>query len=139
MLPIGLPGENIYFYTCQNISIANNKWKEVLMSQFFNLPKMFFFATTLALAGCASTYNEMEKWMGHQDTEIISLWGTPSSTYVTQDESKILTWKNYNFNRDKNCTKSFTADKKGIIIAHSDLDCSMPISINFGNNQNSKN
>lgn len=76
--------------------------------------------------------------MGHKDTEIISLWGDPSSTYATQDESRILTWKNYNFNQEKNCTKSFTVDKKGIIIAHSDLDCSLPISFNFGSDQNSK-
>ncbi len=109
------------------------------MTRCSKLLKSIFFAVVLTLTGCASTYNEMEKWMGQKDTEIISLWGTPSSTRVTEDESKVLTWKNYNFNRDRTCTKSFTVDKKGIIVAHSDLDCSLPISFNFGNSQNSKN
>jgi hypothetical protein len=111
----------------------------VLMTRNSKFLHKMFFATVFVLVGCASTYNEMEKWIGHKDTEIISLWGTPSSTYATQDETKILTWKNYNFNQDKTCTKSFTVDKKGIIIAHSDLDCSLPISLNFGSNQNNKN
>jgi hypothetical protein len=52
---------------------------------------------------------------------------------------RILTWKKYNFNQDKTCTKSFTVDKAGKIIAHADLDCSLPISINFGDDNDNKN
>ena|ERR1035437_2526656 len=92
----------------------------------------------VSMVGCASTYNEMEKWVGHKDSEIVSLWGSPSSTHDTQDGTKILTWKKYNFNQDKTCTKSFTIDKDGIITAHADLDCSLPLSINFGNSENNK-
>ncbi len=102
------------------------------------LLKTVYFATIVSLVGCASTYNEMEKWVGHKDSEIISLWGAPSSTHDTQDGMKIITWKKYNFNQDKTCTKSFTIDEKGIITSHSDLDCSLPLSINFGDNPNSK-
>jgi|GEM_PF-6052692 hypothetical protein len=92
-----------------------------------------------SLAGCASTYNEMGQWMGHQDSEVVSLWGVPFSTQETQDGMRILTWKKYNFNQDKTCTKSFTVDKAGKIIAHADLDCSLPISINFGDDNDNKN
>ena len=99
------------------------------------LRNIFLLAIGL-LAGCASTYNEMDKWMGHKESEIVLLWGTPSSTYDNQDGSKMLTWKKYNFNQDKTCTKSFTVNDEGTITAHSDMDCSMPISINFGNSQN---
>ena len=104
-----------------------------MKQQWILLRSIFLLAFGL-LAGCASTYNEMDKWMGHKVSEIVSLWGAPSSTYETQDGMKMLNWKKYNFNQDKTCTKSFTINDKGIIIAHSDLDCGMPISINFGNN-----
>jgi hypothetical protein len=98
-----------------------------------------FLVAFVPLVGCASTYNEMDKWMGHKDSEIISLWGAPSSVHETDDGKKILTWKKYNFNQDKTCTRSFTTDKYGVITAHSDLDCSLQFSMNFGNDQpNSK-
>ena len=98
-----------------------------------------FLLAIASLAGCASTYNEMDKWMGHNETEIVSLWGDPYSTRETQDGMRILTWKKYNFNQDKTCTKSFTVDKYGKITGHSDLDCSLPISVNFGTDNGQSN
>ena len=106
------------------------------MKQQWILLQSIFLLVIGLLAGCASTYNEMDKWMGHKVSEIVSVWGAASSTYDNQDGTKMLTWKKYNFDHDKTCTKSFTINEQGIIIAHSDLDCSMPISFNFGNNQN---
>jgi len=103
-----------------------------------NAIQTIYLVAFVSVAGCASTYNEMEKWVGHKDVEVISLWGAPSSRLETEDGVKILTWKKYNFNQEKTCTKSFTVDKNGIITAHSDLDCSLPISLNFGSDQINK-
>jgi hypothetical protein len=109
------------------------------MKQFYaNTLLPIYLVAIIFLAGCASTYNEMEKWVGHKEAEIVSLWGAPSSTLEAEDGVKILTWKKYNFNQNKTCTKSFTIDKNEIITAHSDLDCSLPISFNFGGDQINK-
>lgn len=48
----------------------------------------------LSLTGCNQIINDsMQKWMHHTETELVTEWGAPDNVYVTQDSTRILTYK----------------------------------------------
>jgi len=70
------------------------------------------------------TRQKMESWVGHQESDLASIWGAPTSAIDTRDGKRILTWESYWGQYDRNvCRKSFTIDKSGKIIRWSSSGC----------------
>jgi hypothetical protein len=79
----------------------------------------------LLISGCATHKSEMESWLGHQESELVSTWGAPNKALDTRDGKRILTWE-FPWQLGQiygTCRKSFTVDEAGIIKAYSYGGC----------------
>ena len=86
---------------------------------------LFFIAVFVAsISGCATTKSGMESWVGHQESDVVSEWGAPTSAIDTRDGKRILTWESYWGQYGQNvCRNSFTRDESGKIIRWSFSGC----------------
>jgi hypothetical protein len=94
-----------------------------------------FVLFSLLLAGCAafgihSMKSEMESWIGHDQSEIMSKWGAPVRSADLPNGSKVLTWTQQWNNADEGemptmatCSMSFTFSPQGIATAWSAMGC----------------
>ncbi len=70
------------------------------------------------LVGCAST--NITPWVGHNEAELVSSWGVPTSTLELKNGGRVLTYQT----RGRNgCTPSFVVDQSGIITSTSSRNC----------------
>lgn len=84
------------------------------------MKKNVFLITKLVILlfiGCTTTQSVMDSWLGHDESELISSWGAPDSTFELKDGTKIYTWKrvwrnNYGTQEGR---QSFTIDSNGKI------------------------
>ena len=82
-------------------------------------------AITLVLSGCATNRPIVERWVGHQITEVEQTFGTPTFSSVSADGLRVITWDFVNPRRGtKVCRKSFTVDGAGTITSVSYRGCS---------------
>jgi len=99
--------------------------------------KIFFFITIaiVMLARCAavgsSTTKTMESWNGSHISKLISSWGPETKVSADGKGGKVYTWDRrwatnafydqngvYQPPRERNCTKSFYVNEKGIIYSY---------------------
>lgn len=86
--------------------------------------KIIFILFLFSLTSCVTTADVMQSWVGHYESELVSMWGAPYSAIDTRDGKRILTWQWYWGQYGQNlCRKSFTVDEKGKIVFWSYSGC----------------
>jgi len=75
-------------------------------------------------AGCVSTANPAQQWVGRPATELLSVWGQPDIAVSLDDGRRILTWISYEEPGDiLPCRRSFTVSPDGIVEKFSASAC----------------
>lgn len=92
------------------------------MSQY-RFSKRHFVLLLLTLSGCIHTLStEMERWVGKDESALISRWGAPDLSAPLPAGGKVLTWlKPWNAAEDgqpadmRQCRQSFTLSASGTV------------------------
>lgn len=74
---------------------------------------------TSLLAGCTSTSDIMQTWIGSPESKLVSNWGAPDRSLKTDDGKEILTWNGRNGYGGIICQKTFVISKAGYIESYS--------------------
>jgi len=89
--------------------------------------RILCFGALLALlsTSCVSMTGVMKSWTGHQEAEVLSVWGAPELTASLPNGGRVLTWSTI-WNQGANiytCRKSLTVDARGTIVSWSYSGC----------------
>jgi hypothetical protein len=89
-------------------------------------------AATLACASppppSGPSYPEqLSRWEGGHEADLVSLWGMPQETHVLADGGRIIEYRNPGED-ESSCTTRFTLDRSGTIVRwwYAGLSCSSP-------------
>jgi hypothetical protein len=84
-----------------------------------------FLVSVIAISGCATTNKNMSSFLGHRITEVVQIWGAPSSTFSEDYSAKTYTWEfpKGNAVKEQTCRKSFTTNLNGEIVSYSFIHC----------------
>ena len=93
-------------------------------------------AVAAAALACASTspvdsgptyQDEVSRWTGEKEAELVTSWGMPQRTHVLADGGRIIEYKSTGQD-ETSCTTRFTLDKSGKIVSswYNGVDCSVP-------------
>jgi hypothetical protein len=89
-----------------------------------------------AVLGCASppppeqgpSYQEqMSRWQGETEADLVTTWGMPQKTHVLADGGRIIEYRQAG-EEETSCTTRFTLDPSGKIVRwwYSGVNCSAP-------------
>ena len=93
-------------------------------------------AVAAAALACASappvdsgpTYqDEVSRWTGEKEAELVTSWGMPQRTHVLADGGRIIEYRTAGED-EGSCTTRFTLDKSGMIVStwYNGVDCTVP-------------
>ncbi len=95
-------------------------------------------AGVAAALACASpppvdsgpTYqDEVSRWNGEKEAELVTSWGMPQKTHVLADGGRIIEYRSTGEGEDESsCTTRFTLDKGGKIVTswYNGVNCAVP-------------
>ena len=86
-------------------------------------------AVGLACAGAPPTLSYQEqltRWQGESEADLVSTWGMPQSTHVLADGGRVLEYRGTG--EDERCTTRFTLDPSGKIMRwwYAGTSCAAP-------------
>jgi hypothetical protein len=82
-------------------------------------------ALALALCGCTTAPNAMDRWVGETRAEVLSHWGAPDGEVPLSDGRNVMTWTSQwgLWILGSTCRQSFTLDTQGVVRAWSYSRC----------------
>jgi hypothetical protein len=71
--------------------------------------------------------DEVSRWNGEKEAELVTSWGMPQKTFVLADGGRIIEYRSTG-EEESSCTTRFTLDKGGKIVSswYNGVKCAVP-------------